>query len=249
MVTACIRTARRRDHGCVTGALSTHRPGEGSCVRNRFTVPRRHAHRASRRPARRARARPPAPGRRARRGRPHRPHPAERGRLRFPPAPRATPATASSSPSFPGSNAAAAGAPARCAVGLAVLGLDPLSLVLGNPQVTVDTFVVHREHRRRGAGAAAPGRRGRPTREETGAAHVVAAVGGHEAERQRFFARMGFAPLTTRRIVAVDSLTRSLGGVAAQRAAQSRARGGAGRRRPRAAGRSGRRRWPRPDQA
>jgi hypothetical protein len=38
----------------------------------------------------------------------------------------------------------------------------------------------------------------------------VAAVGGHEAERQRFFARMGFAPLTTRRIVTVESLTRSL---------------------------------------
>jgi hypothetical protein len=43
-----------------------------------------------------------------------------------------------------------------------------------------------------------------------GADHVVAAVGGHEAERQRFFARMGFAPLTTRRIVAVDALARSL---------------------------------------
>jgi hypothetical protein len=39
---------------------------------------------------------------------------------------------------------------------------------------------------------------------------VVAAVAGHEAERQRFFARMGFAPLTTRRIVGLDSLTRSL---------------------------------------
>jgi hypothetical protein len=35
-------------------------------------------------------------------------------------------------------------------------------------------------------------------------------VGGQEAERQRFFARMGFAPLTTRRIVALDSLNRSL---------------------------------------
>ncbi len=45
---------------------------------------------------------------------------------------------------------------------------------------------------------------------EMGAAHVVAAVGGPEAERQRFFSRMGFAPLTTRRIVALDSLTRSL---------------------------------------
>jgi hypothetical protein len=45
---------------------------------------------------------------------------------------------------------------------------------------------------------------------EAGAAHVVACVAGHEAERQRFFARMGFAPLTTRRIVAIESLTRSL---------------------------------------
>lgn len=119
---------------------------------------------------------------------------------------------------LPGSPAPGGGGLGEVAVGLAVLGLDPLSLVLGNPQVTVDTFVVHREHRRRGAGvlllAAAA-----VYAEETGAAYVVAAVGGHEAERQRFFARMGFGPLTTRRIVAVESLTRSLaawqrGGVA-----------------------------------
>ena len=117
-----------------------------------------------------------------------------------------------------GANAAAPGGSGEVAVGLAVLGLDPLSLVLGNPQVTVDTFVVHPEHRRRGAGvlllAAAA-----TYAEESGAAYVVAAVAGHEAERQRFFARMGFAPLTTRRIVTVESLTRSLatwhrGGVA-----------------------------------
>ncbi len=110
---------------------------------------------------------------------------------------------------LPGSNAAAPGMPGEVAVGLAVLGLDPLSLVLGNPQVTVDSFVVHRDYRRRGAGvlllAAAAA-----YAEESGASYVVAAVGGHEAERQRFFARMGFAPLTTRRIVTVDSLTRSL---------------------------------------
>jgi GNAT superfamily N-acetyltransferase len=110
---------------------------------------------------------------------------------------------------LPDAVASAGGEDAEVAVGLAILGLDPLSLVLGNPQVTVDTFVVHREHRRRGTGAAllaaAAG-----YAEETGAAHVVAAVGGHEAERQRFFARMGFAPLTTRRIVPVESLIRSL---------------------------------------
>ena len=45
---------------------------------------------------------------------------------------------------------------------------------------------------------------------ETGADHVVAAVGGHEAERQRFFARMGFAPLATRRIVDREQLGRQL---------------------------------------
>jgi GNAT superfamily N-acetyltransferase len=119
---------------------------------------------------------------------------------------------------LPGPTSPAGGASGEVAVGLAVLGLDPLSLVLGNPQVTVDTFVIHHEQRRRGVGvlllAAAAA-----YAQESGACYVVAAVGGHEAERQRFFARMGFAPLTTRRIVTVDSLTRSLaawrrGGVA-----------------------------------
>jgi GNAT superfamily N-acetyltransferase len=110
---------------------------------------------------------------------------------------------------LPGPNAAAGGAGGEVPVGLAVLGLDPLSLVLGAPQVTVDTFVVHRDHRRQGAGACLL-RAAAAYAQETGATHVVAAVGGQEAERQRFFARMGFAPLTTRRIVALDSLTRSL---------------------------------------
>jgi GNAT superfamily N-acetyltransferase len=111
---------------------------------------------------------------------------------------------------LPGPNAAA-GAPvdAETAVGLAVLGVDPLSLVLGTPQVTIDTFVVHRDHRRRGVGAVLLAAAAAYAKEQ-GATHVVAAVGGHEAERQRFFSRMGFAPLTTRRIAALDSITRSL---------------------------------------
>jgi GNAT superfamily N-acetyltransferase len=117
------------------------------------------------------------------------------------------------------------------AVGLAVLGLDPLSLVLGNPQVTVDTFVVHRDHRRRGAGAALLAAAAAYAR-ESGAAHVVAAVGGHEPERQRFFARMGFAPLVTRRIVPVDSLTRSLSAWQRRGVPPAAARRAAVRRRP-----------------
>jgi GNAT superfamily N-acetyltransferase len=110
---------------------------------------------------------------------------------------------------LPGPNAAGGGGGGEEAVGLAVLGLDPLSLVLGNPQVTIDTFVVHREHRRRGAGAVLLAAAAAYANEEN-AAHLVASVGGHEAERQRFFARMGFAPLTTRRIVTRETLLRSL---------------------------------------
>jgi GNAT superfamily N-acetyltransferase len=109
----------------------------------------------------------------------------------------------------PGAAAPGAASAGELPVGLAVLGVDPLSVVLGVPQVTVDNLVVHREHRRRGVGAAllaaAAAYAG-----EVGAEHVVAAVGGHEAERQRFFARMGFAPLTTRRIVPRTTLLRSL---------------------------------------
>jgi GNAT superfamily N-acetyltransferase len=93
-------------------------------------------------------------------------------------------------------------------VGLSVLGLDPLSLVLGTPQVTVDTFVVHREHRRSGVGAALLAA-SVAYAAENGASYVVAAV-TQEADRQRFFARMGFAPLTTRRIASVHTLGRSL---------------------------------------
>ena len=110
---------------------------------------------------------------------------------------------------LPGPNAPGGGAEGEVSVGLALLGVDPLSVVLGNPQVTVDTFVVHRDHRRRGTGAVLLAAAAAYAA-ETGASHVVAAVGGHEAERQRFFARLGFAPLTTRRIVALESLTRSL---------------------------------------
>ena len=110
---------------------------------------------------------------------------------------------------LPGPNAAGGSGGGEEAVGLAVLGLDPLSLVLGNPQVTIDTFVVHREHRRRGAGAVLLAAAAAYADEEN-AAHLVASVGGHEAERQRFFARMGFAPLTTRRIVTRETLLRSL---------------------------------------
>jgi GNAT superfamily N-acetyltransferase len=110
---------------------------------------------------------------------------------------------------LPGPNAPDGGVRGELVVGLAILGLDPLSVVLGVPQVTVDNLVVHRDHRRCGAGAALLATAVEYA-SHVGAAHVVGAVGGHEAERQRFFARMGFAPLTTRRIVPRETLARTL---------------------------------------
>jgi GNAT superfamily N-acetyltransferase len=105
--------------------------------------------------------------------------------------------------------AASAPSGAEEAVGLLVLGVDPLSVVLGSPQVTVDNLVVAAGHRRRGVGAVLLAAAAAYA-EEVGADHLVATVGGHEAERQRFLARMGFAPLTTRRIVPRALLVRSL---------------------------------------
>ncbi|WP_158548548.1 GNAT family N-acetyltransferase [Blastococcus sp. TF02A-26] len=111
---------------------------------------------------------------------------------------------------LPGGTTHSGDTPGDEVVGLAVLGLDPLSAVLGVPQVTVDNLVVHRDHRRRGVGAALLAAAAEHA-ERCGADHVVAAV-GPDAERQRFFARMGFAPLHTRRIVPRENLLRALAG-------------------------------------
>jgi GNAT superfamily N-acetyltransferase len=110
---------------------------------------------------------------------------------------------------LPGASAADGTGAGEVAVGLVILGIDPLSAVLGVPKVTIDNLVVHPAHRRRGAGAvlllAAVA-----YAEEHDAAHVVANCGGHEPEKQRFLVRMGFAPLTVRRIVPRTILARSL---------------------------------------
>jgi GNAT superfamily N-acetyltransferase len=110
---------------------------------------------------------------------------------------------------LPGVNAPDGSDDGEVPVGLLILGIDALSAVLGVPQVTVDNLVVHPDHRRRGAGAVLLAA-AVAYAEEHGAAHVVATCGGHDPERQRFFARMGFAPLTTRRIVPRETLVRSL---------------------------------------
>jgi GNAT superfamily N-acetyltransferase len=110
---------------------------------------------------------------------------------------------------LPGDTAPDGGGIGETAVGLLILGVDPLSVVLGVPQVTIDNLVVHPAHRRRGAGAVLLLAAVRYA-EERGAAHIVANCGGQEPERQRFLARMGFGPLTVRRIVPRETLARTL---------------------------------------
>jgi GNAT superfamily N-acetyltransferase len=73
---------------------------------------------------------------------------------------------------LPGTTTRSGDTPGDQVVGLAVLGLDPLSVVLGVPQVTVDNFVVHTDHRRRGVGAALLAAAADHA-ERCGAAHVV----------------------------------------------------------------------------
>jgi hypothetical protein len=64
---------------------------------------------------------------------------------------------------LPGPNAPDGGPAAELVVGLAILGLDPLSVVLGVPQVTVDNLVVHRSTAAGAPGPPSWGRRS-PTR-------------------------------------------------------------------------------------
>jgi len=95
-------------------------------------------------------------------------------------------------------------------LGMAVLGVDPASALLDLPAVSVTHLLVAPAHRGRGAGralvAAAVG-----YADERGMDHVIVGVSTTGREANRFFARLGFAPLVVRRIAAVSALRRTLG--------------------------------------
>jgi GNAT superfamily N-acetyltransferase len=95
-------------------------------------------------------------------------------------------------------------------LGMAVLGVDPASALLDLPAVSVSHLLVAPAHRRRGVGrallAAAVG-----YADELGMDHVIVGVSTTGREANRFFARLGFAPLTLRRIAPVCALRRTLG--------------------------------------
>jgi ribosomal protein S18 acetylase RimI-like enzyme len=105
--------------------------------------------------------------------------------------------------------AGSADAGAENVVGAAVLGADTTGGLLDPPSVYVSHLLVAPAHRKRGVGralvSAAAG-----YAEELGLDSVVVAVAPTTRDANRFFARLGFAPLVIRRVAPVAALRRAL---------------------------------------
>lgn len=109
-------------------------------------------------------------------------------------------------------------------LGMALFTVGPANALVDCPALHVTHSVVGDRHRRRGAGralvAAAAG-----YAEERGLDQVVVSVRAGSREANRFYARLGFAPLATRRAASVSAVRRRLavddvtggGGLAARR--------------------------------
>jgi GNAT superfamily N-acetyltransferase len=95
------------------------------------------------------------------------------------------------------------------AVGMAVLTPAPLTSLTDLPALRMDYVLVARRVRRRGVGralvAAAAGHA-----EESGVDHLAVAVVPADRESNRFYARLGFAPVLLRRSTSVTALLRKL---------------------------------------
>jgi ribosomal protein S18 acetylase RimI-like enzyme len=112
-------------------------------------------------------------------------------------------------------------------LGMALMQPDVLALLVEHRVAYLSHLLVAARHRRRGAGrallAAAVG-----YADEHGYDQVVVGVSPHSRDANRFFARLGFVPMVTRRLASVAVLRRSLG--LPEAAAEKRMRPAAGRR-------------------
>jgi ribosomal protein S18 acetylase RimI-like enzyme len=95
-------------------------------------------------------------------------------------------------------------------MGAAVLGPDPAPGLLDPPSVYVSALLVSTDCRKRGAGRALVAAAASYA-EELGLDSVVVGVTPTGREANRFFARLGFAPLVIRRIAPVAALRRTVG--------------------------------------
>ena len=94
--------------------------------------------------------------------------------------------------------------------GMAVLSVDTLSALMDQPTVTVHHLAVASAHRGHGVGRALLSEI-TVYAEQVGADHVVMSVAANGRESNRYFARLGFAPLVLRRVAGVQALRRTLG--------------------------------------
>ncbi len=97
------------------------------------------------------------------------------------------------------------------AAGYVVLADSTRSLLVNSPCVSIDMLFVHPELRRTGVGKALLGAAGRHA-DRQGAEHLASAVPAQNREANRFFARLGFAPETVRRVTSTATLQRKLSG-------------------------------------
>lgn len=94
-------------------------------------------------------------------------------------------------------------------VGMAVLTHQPFAALFDSYSVHVHYLHVRVGHRRRGVGSALVAATAAYA-ESLGAEHVMTSVATQLRETQRFYARLGFAPLVVRRVAPVAMLRRRL---------------------------------------
>jgi len=94
-------------------------------------------------------------------------------------------------------------------LGMALLTVGPATALLDQPAVHLNHAVVADRHRRRGAGRALVAAAA-TFAEERGLDQLVVSVHPASREANRFFARLGFAPLAVRRTASVLAVRRRL---------------------------------------
>ena len=95
--------------------------------------------------------------------------------------------------------------------GYVVLADSTRSLLVDSPCVSIDMLFVHSDLRRQGVGRALLTAASRYA-DRQGCEHLASAVPAGDRDANRFFARLGFAPETVRRVASAATLQRKLAG-------------------------------------